>query len=1071
MNNLLKNGNFEGGWRDHPTIAEIQIPNGWRFGFFDDSTPNPIIGKDDAIFRQPEAVHLTRLQVPDWEEGIFGMQGEFIYKPFKGSGSIYFWLEQDVTLEPREYEFAVQVYPDVVMGYDSKGKIFADDANAALIRFHPSDHWESFNPVALGTHETNRLQTIRHRFTAPGGIYTVHVEFMLPFPLPQNGIFADNWTLAAVGEVEPPAPSPVQGSRLGTHNIAAASQYGNILDILYDWKAKGGRPSIIKAVNDFGWLPAAREIFPNVPIIGRVTSSIEGAGGVADPGANLEQMAYELMGLILEKSLDTLDLVDFFEVVNEPDPPGIFGYAQLARLMMECMKVADRAGLKLALFSLNAGTPEWDEMVEMCNAGVFEMAKAGGHILSLHEGVFDNDPIDKWHGDQIPGSPIVPSAGALCFRYRYLYHLLAQRDEVIPLIVSEFRTHGANYPKTTEEVLARYKWYDERARADDFVLGVTPFTLGARDQWFPSHDYGRDYPALIDYAVSVGDPPPVEPPDTGRGKPREQYERTYVLMPPEGEHELANEITRRYFDAFRFTIGGSADDAGVADLDKRSVVAVQPQNWGDDLRAFFEEYYPGVNYIPASGENDYQLMGRVLAALLKARGVKLVYPVTHQPPVVTSEFGVDRDTYFHNGLDLRASWARYQDEVSCAHDGTVLWVGNDPKEPWFGYQIKTMTTLPDGSDMQIRYAHLVDGGAYVVWGQTVEAGMPLGKPDNTGNSTGDHLHIDVKYGVDYADPAILIDWNGGGELPDVVPLLGLHDEGGGDWMMGNGITGVLLVHRPIHHITPEPIDMTKFERAGIQVIARWGYDYGGVGTVPPKAQEALWVSAMIYTINQSKGVYLHTLFNEWNNPAEWTGGYPVPREILTPERALDLYQHVAAGVRADIRLAPGAVDPYNVVAREFGQPGDPKTWFDAMHNSVDRVAAIVLHAKTQTNDAGECSSNERFSDEPLTGRYLHLRTYLDQLAWVKSSLRNLPVFVTECNPQLITGGTAAMLGWKADNAAWVTAAVGEFDRYNLTGAQRITGVCFYRYDLADGWGLVNKPVILDEIAGQARRAQ
>jgi len=44
----------------------------------------------------------------------------------------------------------------------------------------------------------------------------------------------------------------------------------------------------------------------------------------------------------------------------------------------------------------------------------------------------------------------------------------------------------------------------------------------------------------------------------------------------------------------RFTIGGSADDAGIGDLDFRRVIAVNPAAWGDDLLAFFETHYPGV---------------------------------------------------------------------------------------------------------------------------------------------------------------------------------------------------------------------------------------------------------------------------------------------------------------------------------------------------------------------------------------------------------------------------------------------------------------------------------------------
>ena len=96
-----------------------------------------------------------------------------------------------------------------------------------------------------------------------------------------------------------------------------------------------------------------------------------------------------------------------------------------------------------------------------------------------------------------------------------------------------------------------------------------------------------------------------------------------------------------------------------------------------------------------------------------------------------------------------------------------------------------------------------------------------------------------------------------------------------------------------------------------------------------------------------------------------------------------------------------------------------------------------------------------------------MRTYLDPLAWVNPELRSLPVFITEINAQRIS---ADELGWVADNAAWVTAAVAEFDRYNKTGAQPVTGICFYRYDVADAWGLANKPTILDEIARQAGRS-
>lgn len=1084
--NLLKNSGFELSWwhpaspKDGAPVKEFQIPEGytkfWWTQHADTETPgmwralpdttakisgplaNPFDSSAGARFVRPEIRVMLREQVPAWEQTAFGMQGNHILKIFKGNGSFWCGLTQIIPDLPQgDYQFKFQLYPD---SYQWTGeKSFGADPNTILVKFGPNGEFRSFNPSPDLPAES-RLQHHIYEFSHSGGEYIFYIEFLCPFPMDNNGIFCDAWELVPVGEVEPPAPTG--GSRLGTHSIAVASEYGDTLGLLRHWKEQGGAPSIIKGVSDLGWLAEAREIFPDVPIIARVASPIEGCQGVEDPNADLPAMAAALMKLITDKIKAQPELehiVTYWEPVNEPDPPGGIGYMQLSKLMIECMDIAERGGLRLALFSLNAGTPEWDEMQAMIETGVFLRAKQGYHVLALHEGVFDDQPINQWYGDLILGAPVVTGAGALCFRYRYLYHLLGQHRQVLPLIVSEFRTHGANYPISTTEVLKRWAWYDERAR-DDYLLGVTPFTLGATGQWFPSHDYGKDYrDGLIDWAVDF-DGGPVEPPDSGRGKPRVQYERTYVLIPPDEGADLVVEIARRFFDANRFTLGGSADDAGVADLDVRNVVAVQPDRWGDSLQAFFEQYYPGVSYIPVSGDNNYKLMGRVLSGLLKARGLTLAPPLDREL-YVTSEFGVFRDdaagTYYHNGVDYRAEM---ETSVLASYAGKVITAGYDESEPWFGWQVKTVSTTPDGKKIQLRYAHLFEDGVFVSAGDEVKIGQKIALSNNTGNSTGPHLHLDCNIAGYYADPAMLISQ----DIPVPHVAIGLHDANGGEWMRNNGLTGYVLAHRPIHE-TAQPVDFSALEQAGIQVIMRWNYDYGGVGTFPPTALTEQWIAAMVESINNSKGVYLHTIGNEWNNPVEWVGGYPNPTEALTPARALSLYNRIAAQVRSDLLLAPGAVDPYNVVAQEFGQPGDPRVWFDAMHNSVDRIDAILLHAKTQSNDPIECSSDEKFSDEPLTGRYLHLRTYLDQLGWVREGLRGLPVFITELNPQRID---TTRLGWVADNAAWVAAAIAELDRYNGTGGQPITGVCFYRWE-ADDWKLQDKPTVLGEIVRQARR--
>jgi hypothetical protein len=100
--------------------------------------------------------------------------------------------------------------------------------------------------------------------------------------------------------------------------------------------------------------------------------------------------------------------------------------------------------------------------------------------------------------------------------------------------------------------------------------------------------------------------PPLQP-NSPRGKPRVPYARTYVLLPPNANAAWAHAVVDAAWDAHRFTIGGSADDAGIGDLDFRRIIAVNPAAWGDDLFAFFVTYYSGVSYVPVNADTPQEL--------------------------------------------------------------------------------------------------------------------------------------------------------------------------------------------------------------------------------------------------------------------------------------------------------------------------------------------------------------------------------------------------------------------------------------------------------------------------------
>ena len=80
-----------------------------------------------------------------------------------------------------------------------------------------------------------------------------------------------------------------------------------------------------------------------------------------------------------------------------------------------------------------------------------------------------------------------------------------------------------------------------------------------------------------------------------------------MLLPPDAGEEWALAVVDGTWDDRRYTIGSSADDAGIGDLDVRRVIAVNPGEWPSDLRAFFEEYYPGVEYSSVQTSTPAQL--------------------------------------------------------------------------------------------------------------------------------------------------------------------------------------------------------------------------------------------------------------------------------------------------------------------------------------------------------------------------------------------------------------------------------------------------------------------------------
>lgn len=88
-------------------------------------------------------------------------------------------------------------------------------------------------------------------------------------------------------------------------------------------------------------------------------------------------------------------------------------------------------------------------------------------------------------------------------------------------------------------------------------------------------------------------------PGTCRGTPREQYARTYWLLPQTATEAQAAQVLKLAYPT-RGTVGFSADDAGLGDLESRDVRVMWfgASDWNRDaLDAFFAEHYPGVSVV------------------------------------------------------------------------------------------------------------------------------------------------------------------------------------------------------------------------------------------------------------------------------------------------------------------------------------------------------------------------------------------------------------------------------------------------------------------------------------------
>ena len=198
-----------------------------------------------------------------------------------------------------------------------------------------------------------------------------------------------------------------------------------------------------------------------------------------------------------------------------------------------------------------------------------------------------------------------------------------------------------------------------------------------------------------------------------------------VLGSLEEAEKIVDEMTEKYKDDIDLDIG--ITDVITTDKKDESTVKVATANVNKEVKTAVEKK-------KAEEARKREIDSHTV------QGVYL--KVTPVSGIITSRFG-NRESIRssgHTGLDIAAPAGT---PIKAAADGTVLFAGYSGG---YGYVVK----LNNGNGVQTYYGHC--SKLYVSTGEKVKAGDVIAAVGSTGNSTGNHLHFEVRVNGNEVNP-------------------------------------------------------------------------------------------------------------------------------------------------------------------------------------------------------------------------------------------------------------------------------------------------------------------------------
>ena len=1087
---MLKNPSFNRGtWRKTHTgqeFGEIVVPEEWTAWWLEGQTPIPWDPANTQGYRRPEmkvidlvAPFLDPLRISDPPKAvqIFTFQGIHeagLYQRVTGlepgrtlraTFSVHGW--SSVLDDPRKSDFCNGGPYNMMftIGIDPTGG--TNPRGSTVVWGTPTGVYNIFMDVF-----------VTDVIVPSTGIVTVFTRSQVRWRFKHNDAYMDNVRLEYTSSTPPtdPPPTPLPstfpltttGSKLGVHSILPAET----IDYVRNVKLAGGHVPVVKAVADLGWLKEVKATDASVITIGRFIGLPGGVDEEAPPlVGDLKKIAQTIWDVVWPKFQPHMAYTDYLEITNELDPVGTVGHTLFAQLWMELIPLAEAKGVKLAIFSYSMGVPEWDEWVAIVATGVFQLAKAGKHILSLHEYAL---PTWKWWGQKIPGRVADPNHGPLMCRYRWLFEdLLIPAGLTIPLVITEANVEDMT-GMTMSDWMTNITWYDVKLREDWYVLGATLFTLDGTNAW-PKFNYGKFMPALTEYFISQKGKKNALPPVIDTEPEVDKYPRVVHMADP--TYMSLEQIAAVYIEGYKLlqTVTPSWQDAIPLAEDR-------PAEW------LTNTVYAGP--LPLEDQNRYKLWVNN-----RDPSTILIFSITN--PVPSSYFEQRNPTWASIKLGNSpwtmgsagclvtavAEWMRKMVDPAMNPYTLVQWLnanggftveGNlllrKPTEiPWLPKKFK-FNTIFKGSEfttyenvkklmndyaapviIQVDFYSDSDlDSHFVLVTEVVENDLLIADP-----WTGKQESLMEKYGKATIDDSIFaIVVYSLVEDAIEVPLLGFNDPNNeGAYNFLATITGPSLDVIPVFiGANPKPTPL-HFDNSNIRVIVNirysWSTDMGGGGTIPVTQPELdNFIEGAIYLIENSTGVWGWTLGNEANNPRE------SPKErMLKPIDVIKVYNTIRRGVAGFIRMSPGALDPFNA------QLGDVALWFSMIYSGIDDAEFVAMHGYIRGPDASLVLSKEKFADAPLQWQSLnYIGCVLDLLEYLPVGYESLPVYITEFNHIWKVSEADGKCGWTTDQrAAEVVAAA-----YGVALANKFAGLAIYRW-MSDDWAVYNNTPVLNTV--------